>query len=545
MKLRLATRGSRLAWGQSSQVADRLRALGHEVELVRIVTHGDVTTAPLASLGGAGVFVGAVRAALLADQADFAVHSFKDLPTAAADGLTLAAVPDREDPSDALCSAGRRRLNELPLGARVGTGSPRRAAQLLALRPDLEVVEIRGNVETRLARADADLDAVVLAAAGLNRLGLSDRISERFDLTEFLPAPSQGALALECRSDRPEVLAALAELDHSDTRLAALAEREVLAGLAAGCAAPVAAYAHVADGRLQLAARVLATDGSRMLACTTAGGVTDATDAQAVGAAAARQLLADGAAELVDLGARKPAALAGRRILMPVRAPGGLAELLTASGAEVVEAPFTLPEALPLDELQAAVAAGFDWLVISSVTTVNVLVANGLGAAELRPQGARVAAVGPTTAAALRAVGLSPDLVADPGGGAALVAAFPSGPGTALLPGAADPSAQPAAGLAELGWQVRPVPVYQTVTQELPAAVVADWQAGGFDAFVVTAGSVARAAVKAAGLPGPKVIAIGEPTAAASRAVGLAVVAVAAAPTTEALAAAVHDALST
>jgi len=296
----------------------------------------------------------------------------------------------------------------------------------------------------------------------------------------------------------------------------------VLAGLAAGCAAPVAAYARFTDGCLQLAARVVDTDGSRILTCTTTAAVTEAMEAQAVGAAAARQLLAGGAAELVNLGASKPAALAGRRILMPMRAPGGLAKLLTASEAEVVEAQFTLPEALPVDDFRPAVAAGLDWLVISSVTTVNVLVANGFGAAELRPPGARVAAGGPATAAALRAVGLSPDLVADPGGGVALVAA----------------------GLAELGWQVRPVPVYQTVTQALPAAVVADWQAGRFDAFVVTAGSVARAAVKAAGLPGPQVIAIGEPTAAASRAVGLVVVAVAAAPTTEALAAAVHEALS-
>lgn len=530
MSLRLATRGSRLAWGQSSQVADRLRELGHEVELVRIVTHGDLTTAPLASLGGSGVFVGAVRAAVLAGQADFAVHSFKDLPTAPAGELVLAAVPAREDPADALCTADGRTLAELPAGARVGTGSPRRAAQLLALRPDLDVVEIRGNVETRLARAEHDLDAVVLAAAGLNRLGLAGRISERFDPGTFVPAPAQGALALECRADDAQTRAALAVLDDPATRLAALAEREVLAGLGAGCAAPVAAHARVLDGRLHLAARVVATDGTRVLKFATSPEVADETAARAAGSLAARRLLADGAAGLVDLGAGKGSALHGKRILLPTRTPAGLVELLTGAGAEVVEVLVTAQEALPLDDLRAGLAAGFDWLVVSSSATVNVLAEGGLGAGELRPPGARIAAVGPATAESLSALGLAPDLVAHPGGGTTLAAAFPSGAGIVLLPGADRPSVQPAAGLAAKGWHVRPVPVYRTVPRHLPAEVVADWRSGRFDAFVVTAGSVARAAVASCGLPGPAVVAIGEPSAAASREAGLDVLAVATTP---------------
>lgn len=530
MRLRLATRGSRLAWGQSSQVADRLRELGHEVELVRIVTHGDVTTAPLASLGGAGVFVGAVRAAVLAGEADFAVHSFKDLPTAPAGGLVLAAVPEREDAADALCTADGRGLADLPSGARVGTGSPRRAAQLLALRPDLEVVELRGNVETRLARVEADLDAVVLAAAGLNRLGLGDRISERFDPDTFVPAPAQGALALECRSDDDATRTALATLDHPATRLAALAEREVLAGLAAGCAAPVAAHARVVDGRLLLAARVIATDGSRVLKVATSPAVADESAARAAGSLAARRLLADGAASLVQLGATKPLALAGKRVLLPTRTPAGLVELLTGAGAEVVEVLVTAQEALPLDSFRAALTAGFDWLVISSSATVDVLAEAGFGPAVLRPPGSRIAAVGPATAAALSTLGLAPDLVAHPGGGEALATLFPSGPGTVLLPGADRASVQPAAGLAAKGWDVRAVPVYRTVPRDLRADVVADWRAGRFDAFVVTAGSVARAAVASCGLPGPAVVAIGRPSAAASREVGLDVLAVAPTP---------------
>ncbi|NLI85116.1 MAG: hydroxymethylbilane synthase [Propionibacterium sp.] len=250
MKLRLATRGSKLAWAQSGMVADLLRMHGHEVELVRVTTHGDVTTAPLASLGGSGVFVGAVRAAVLAGEADLAVHSFKDLPTEPNADFMLAAVPEREDLADALCARDGLSLAGLPAGARVGTGSPRRAAQLLLRRPDLEPVAIRGNVETRLSRVGADLDAVLLAAAGLRRLGLAAAITERLDPSWFLPAPAQGALALECRADAsPELRAALAEVDDPASRAAALAERAVLLRLQAGCAAPVAAHAVVADGR--------------------------------------------------------------------------------------------------------------------------------------------------------------------------------------------------------------------------------------------------------------------------------------------------------
>jgi hydroxymethylbilane synthase len=532
VRLRLATRGSRLARGQSGWVADRLRALGHEVELVRIVTHGDVITAPLASLGGAGVFVGAVRAAVLSGEADFAVHSFKDLPTAPEDGLALAAVPEREDPADALC--GGRTLAQLPPGARVGTGSPRRAAQLLALRPDLEVVEIRGNVETRLARTTDDLDAVILAAAGLNRLGLAEHVTERLDPRTFVPAPAQGALALECRADRTDVLEALAALDDPATRLAALAEREVLAGLAAGCAAPVAALAGVANGRLHLVARVVATDGTRDLAFATSTDAPDEAAARGAGTLAARTLLDRGAATLVDLGASKADALRGRRVLLPARAPAGLAARLASGGADVVEVLLTTQEPLPLGEFRAAVAGGFDWLVVSSAATVAVLAAGDVRPGDLAP-GARIAAVGPATAQALREFGLTPDLVARAGGGAALVADFPAGPGTVLLPGAAQPSAEPASGLSRKGWTVRSVAVYETVPAEVPAEVISDWRTGRFDVFVVTAASVARAAVAACGLPGPGVVAIGESSAAACRDLGLTVLAVASAPTAASL----------
>jgi hydroxymethylbilane synthase len=537
VRLRLATRGSALAWTQSGLVADALRAQGHDVELVRVTTHGDVSNAPLASLGGAGVFVGAVRAAVLAGDADLAVHSFKDLPTAPPDGLALAAVPPREDPADALCARDGLCLDTLPHGARVGTGSPRRAAQVLARRPDLEVVAIRGNVETRLARITDDLDAVVLAAAGLRRLGLAAAITDLLDPDRFLPAPAQGALAVECRADAPsELRAALAALDDPASRRAALAERAVLARLEAGCAAPVAAHAVADGGRMVLVAAVTSTDGAHELR-EAAEGVASDEGAVGLGTRVADLLLAAGAAELVELAAGRPKPLAGRRVLVPERAPAGCAEALAAAGADVVRAAFTGFEALAPDRLGTALAAHWDWLVVTSARTVA-----SLPAARVAAGTGRVAAVGPATADALRAAGLEPDLVADPGGGAALVDAFPDGPGRVVMPGAESPSGQPADGLVAKGWTVEAVPVYRTVDRPLPDDVVSTWRSGGFDLFVVTAGSVARAGVAAAGLPGPEVVALGASAADAARAAGLRVAAVAARPDAAALLAAASTA---
>jgi len=530
MKLRLATRGSKLAWGQSGLVADLLRAHGHEVELLRVVTHGDVTTAPLASLGGSGVFVGAVRAAVLAGEADFAVHSFKDLPTEQSPEFVLAAVPEREDPADALCARDGLRLDDLPTGARVGTGSPRRAAQLLLRRPDLELVAIRGNVETRLGRLGADLDAVLLAAAGLRRLGLDQAITERLDPAWFLPAPAQGALALECRADASaEVRAALAEVDDPASRAAALAERAVLLRLQAGCAAPVAAHAVGADGRLELVATVTAVDGTAQL---TEHASAPSASAEDLGVQVAEQLLAAGAADLVDLSADKPKPLAGRTILVPERAPSGTAATLTAAGAEVLLAAFTEQQPLPLDELRAALAEDWDWLVLSSAKAVPALVEALAG----QSLSAQLAAVGPSTAKALTDAGFTVTLIAEPANGAALVAAFPARPGRILIPGALDHSAEPTTGLTAKGWDVHNVAVYQTLPLALPEAILARWHAGTIDAFIVTAGSVARAAVLWAGLPGPQVVALGPSSAKAAETLGLHVAATASRPLAAALA---------
>lgn len=245
--IRVATRRSPLALAQSSLVAERITAItGRPVELVHTVTQGDLDSSPLTSIGGAGVFVAAVRQAVIDGHADVAVHSLKDLPTAACEGIVVAAVPEREDPRDALCSHGAS-LAELPAGARIGTGSPRRGAQLNIRRPDCQVVDLRGNVDTRLAHLDSDLDAVLLAAAGLRRLGRTGAVTEYLDPEVVLPAPGQGALAVEVRSDDEELNVALAQLDDAATRAAVTAERSLLAALDAGCSAPVGAYAEVTE----------------------------------------------------------------------------------------------------------------------------------------------------------------------------------------------------------------------------------------------------------------------------------------------------------
>ena len=298
--LRLGTRRSPLALAQSTLVADRLRALGHDVELVPIVTHGDTSTAPLQVIGGTGVFVSALRDALHAGRIDLAVHSLKDLPTTPDPGLVIAAIPVREDPRDVLVARDELTLGELPAGARVGTGSPRREAQLNALGLGLEVVPVRGNVDTRLGHvADGRLDGVVLARAGLARLGRLAEVTETIDPLQMLPAPGQGALALECRADDAAVTALLAGLDDEDTRAAVTAERALLGALEAGCSAPVGALAEVVEGmdglELSLRAFVGAVDGSVDLRRSLVGGVEDPA---ALGTELARTLLADGAAEL-------------------------------------------------------------------------------------------------------------------------------------------------------------------------------------------------------------------------------------------------------
>ena len=532
MTLRLGTRGSALAVAQSAQVADSLRALGHDVVLVRIRTGGDVERGSLTRLGSLGVFAAELRTALLEGRCDFAVHSLKDLPTAAVPGLVIASVPRRADARDALCARDALTLAGLPAGATVGTGSPRRVAQLRALRPDLRFVDVRGNVGTRLARvADGDLDAVVLAAAGLERLGLLAHIT---DVLDILPAPGQGALALECRADNPELVAVLAALEDPATREAVDAERAVLAALGGGCAAPIAAWGR--DG--ELTAGVFAVDGST-------GTRTTVPLGPGAGERAVEELMRSGAAQLTDLGASHPsrlhelhddtslwrgdAVLAGLRILL-TQAEGPLADGIRAAGAEVVAQPMQRRVTLRAE----AWPEEADWIAFTSAATLEVMAELGLSV----PSGARVAAVGPRTAAAAEAAGLEVSLVPEgESSAAALGRAWPEGGGRVVIPGSALSSTVLEDALTAKGYAVEAVPLYtMEPLGELPGGLVGEWRDGLFDAVAVTSGSAGEAAGRLLGWRGAtSVVAFGPPSAAALRLAGTDVAAVAATQDAEGL----------
>jgi hydroxymethylbilane synthase len=301
--LRLGTRRSLMATTQSARVADRLTELtGRAVELVGVTTFGDVTKAQVTQLGGTGVFVSALRDKLIDGDIDFAVHSLKDLPTTQDPRVVIAAIPARDDPRDAL--VGGTKLADLPAGARIGTGSPRRVAQLRALRQDLEYVPIRGNADTRIGKVAAgELYGVVLAMAGLGRLGKDGEIAQVFEVEEMLPAPGQGALAVECRADRADLIELLAVLDDARTRAAVTAERAVLSTLEAGCAAPVGAFATCEGHTLgpgvdtvHMTAVVMAIDGMRSVRKSTAGPSEAAMD---LGRDLAAEMIAEGAGTLI------------------------------------------------------------------------------------------------------------------------------------------------------------------------------------------------------------------------------------------------------
>ena len=313
--LRLGSRKSPMALSQSGDVARLItERTGRQVEIVGITTFGDVSREQLTQIGGTGVFVSALRESLLRGDVDFAVHSLKDLPTGAAPGIALAAVPARDDPRDALVGRDGAKLADLPAGARIGTGSPRRAAQIAALRADVTCVPIRGNANTRLAKVrDGELDAVALAYAGLARIGQTHLVSEIFEPDDLVPAPGQGALAVECRAGDAALTGLLAAVDHPGTRSAVTAERSLLAALEAGCSAPVGAYAfHAASaGRLQLEGIVLGAPQASFTPGTLDSGTVsgrmvirergeaDAADAARLGREVAARMLALGAAGLV------------------------------------------------------------------------------------------------------------------------------------------------------------------------------------------------------------------------------------------------------
>ncbi|QNX12055.1 hydroxymethylbilane synthase [Acinetobacter seifertii] len=298
--LKIATRQSPLALWQAEHIRARLQELHPDltVELVKFVTQGDkILDTPLAKIGGKGLFVKELEAALLDGRADLAVHSMKDVPMALPEGLTLAVICEREDPLDAFVSNHFEKFADLPQGARVGTSSLRRKSQILKQRPDLQIIDLRGNVGTRLGKLDdGQYDAIILASAGLKRLGLENRIRHTIEPNVSLPAVGQGALGLECRADVQEVLALIQPLLHIETDVCVRAERAFNAYLEGGCQVPIAGYATLQDGKIHIEGRVGSVDGQTLLRAE----MTDeAHNAQQLGENLARNLLEQGAGDLL------------------------------------------------------------------------------------------------------------------------------------------------------------------------------------------------------------------------------------------------------
>lgn len=298
--LKIATRQSPLALWQAEHIRFRLNELYPDltVELVKFVTQGDkILDTPLAKIGGKGLFVKELEAALLDGRADLAVHSMKDVPMHLPENLSLAVICEREDPLDAFVSNQYSNFDELPLGAKVGTSSLRRKCQILQLRPDLEIIDLRGNVGTRLSKLDDGLyDAIILASAGLKRLGLADRIRHSLDPVISLPAVGQGALGLECRENDHELLALIQPLQHQETSICVRAERAFNAYLEGGCQVPIAGYATLVNAQLKIEGRVGSVDGKTLLKETLEG---SADEAEQLGEQLAQRLLAQGAGELL------------------------------------------------------------------------------------------------------------------------------------------------------------------------------------------------------------------------------------------------------
>ncbi len=516
MIVRIGTRSSRLAFWQARRIATLLSRArpGVEVAIVEMSTHGDEVGIALPEIGGEGVFTERIERALLDRSIDVAVHSLKDLPVEPRAGLTNGAVLDRTEVREALVTRTGGGLESLPAGAVVGSSSTRRSAQLLALRPDLVVRPIRGNVETRVAKVDAgQYDATLLAGAGLERLGLTARIGEWLGAPGFLPAPGQGALAVQCRADDAETLALLRRIDDPDVHAATDAERGFLRLLGCGCSAPVAAIAVVENGRLRMRARISAPDGSRTVDVEGAG-----RDPRALAAELVARARASGA-DAILAGIRgggpgfrmdAPRRLDGVRVLV-TRAVGqsaGLCAALAARGAVPVLLPVIRVETLPAARALLDAArdpAAWDWLVFTSANGVAAFFeAVGETAARAVARSAAVAAVGPATAEALAAFGVGVALVPERHDGASLAAAMraatPKGLAGAriLFPRAERAREEAIAGIRAAGAVVEDVPVYRTVPATITDGEIAAAIGNGIDAILFMSGSAVHAFCDAA-----------------------------------------------
>ncbi len=406
----IGSRGSDLALTQTNHIADRLRALSPDLEVVVeiISTKGDrVTDVPLAQVGGKGVFTKELEVALLDGSIDLAVHSLKDLPTELPGGLALGAVPEREDPTDALISASGLCLMDLPQGAKVGTSSTRRQVQLRACRPDLQLLDLRGNVPTRLEKLHREgLDAIILASAGLKRLGLDAHITERIQPIHMLSAVGQGALGIEIREGDPVLTPLMAQLHHRETAAATTAERTLLDALGGGCQVPLGALATVDGETLSIQACACSPDGTKVVRATETGSIEAP---EALGRKIAERLMAGGASAFIQqvgldaLKAKQP--LVGKTIVVTRAANQAsvLSSELAALGAHVVDFP-TIAVNPVTPDVPIEGEGAYDWLIFTSANGVNhfVNVLNQAGRSLAEFRAAAFCAIGPATAAALR-----------------------------------------------------------------------------------------------------------------------------------------------
>lgn len=490
--LTVGTRTSQLAMWQTHHIISRLQAAWPDLacQITPFVTQGDKTLdKPLPQIGGKGLFTAELERALLHGDIDIAVHSLKDLPVEDPPGLTLGAIASRADVRDGLVARDGLTLEALPPGAVVGTSSNRRKAQLLAVRPDLDVRSIRGNVETRVRKVqEGQYDAAVLAAAGLQRLEMDGVVTQWLSLETMLPAPGQAALGVQCRADDADIIALLAAVDDTDARTAVTAERTFLAAMGGGCSAPIAAHATVDQGgTIHLAALVGATDGSRLVRVSATG-----TNPRALGSELAAKALAQGAADLLD---DPPRPLQGRRVIVTRsrEQAQSMAERLAALGAIPIVVPAIQFEPLSAPRLDDALAnmAGYDWLIFTSGNAVSFFFER-LDSLDEPPPLPRVAASGSATARKLAAHGITPDFVPGEFVGEALAAGLGDLRGQrVLLPRARSGRPEIVKLLQAQGAQVDDIALYDTVTAEPAAAALAALSAGA-DAVTFTSPSSVR-----------------------------------------------------
>ena len=540
--IRLGTRASLLARTQSATVGNALAVIADcEWEEVLIRTPGDDTTTSLNQPGNPGLFVSTLRRALLAGEVDVIVHSFKDLPSAPEPGITLAAVPLREDPRDVLVCRDGLTFATLPHGAKVGTSSPRRAAMLLAQRPDLQIEPIRGNIDTRMRKAiEGDVDAVVWAYAGIARIGRTEMISEVLDPLEMVPAPAQGALAIECRSgDALEAL--IAQLQNPVSRITTAAEREVLVGINAECTTAIGAYATFDGAQLVLTAELFDRDERSRVHLRESLAVTDVMQARAMGLRAA--------AELLRPSEHKPVLL--------VRASDNEADaaaLKSLGISSITDSYLHMTQSassVDANRMLAQLRAGVDWFVVTSQMAIPSW-ANLVGAEELRAamtdatqSGMKIAVVGAKTAETVRALGVDVDLIPREPSAAGLIKEMPDGVGSILFPHGSIAMRALPDGLVARGATVYEGVVYETsVVAHVPVSTLLLEQ-GHIGALILRSPSAARAVHQKYGsAPQIPVVVSGPTTAAAAAELGFMVAAIGDSPAAEDIAAAVHQALN-